>query len=56
MIESHACDNRNCGRVGGGFSPSIELWSQTDNREGVVQVDCLRKAEAQTQQNAADES
>jgi hypothetical protein len=31
LVESHACDNRN-GERGGGLSPSIELWSQADNR------------------------
>ena len=54
-IESHAGDNRNCGCVGGGFSPSIELWSQADNWQVEVQVDCLSKAEAQSQQYAADQ-
>ena len=28
----HVSGNRNCERIGGGLSPSIELWSQADNR------------------------
>jgi hypothetical protein len=44
-IEFHASDNRCGGRVGRGFSTSIEPRSRADHMQRVVQTGWLTKAE-----------